>query len=179
MFYVLYFITSMLGKTKIWQFEDRNQFFNTHGKSIRAVVGNATAGADAELIESLPKLEIVSSYSVGLDKINLVKYVRSGKWKKGDYKLTTKLLLQEVRFLGMAYYYDRIVLLQLNQVRLLSIVVSNWVDKIQYLDRLKSSVVNQLELLDWAGLDQQLQRELKSNKIKPALVFVAIDENEK
>ncbi|KAL5756084.1 hypothetical protein ACOSQ2_020830 [Xanthoceras sorbifolium] len=115
---------------KIWQFEDRNQFFNTHGKYIRAVVGNATAGADAELIESLPKLEIVSSYSVGLDKIDLVKcrekgvrvtntpdvltddvadlaigltlavlrrlcesdrYVRSGKWKKGDYKLTTKV----------------------------------------------------------------------------------------
>ncbi|KAL5756080.1 hypothetical protein ACOSQ2_020826 [Xanthoceras sorbifolium] len=115
MFYVLYFITSMslwLGKTKIWQFEDRNQFFNTHGKSIRAVVGNATAGADAELIESLPKLEIVSSYSVGLDKINLVKCrekgdyvrvtdVRSGKWKKGDYKLTTKFSGKSVGIVGL------------------------------------------------------------------------------
>ncbi|KAL5822866.1 hypothetical protein ACOSQ4_020766 [Xanthoceras sorbifolium] len=125
---------------KIWQFEDRNQFFNTHGKSIRAVVGNATAGADAELIESLPKLEIVSSYSVGLDKIDLVKcrekgvrvtntpdvltddvadlaigltlavlrrlcesdrYVRSGKWKKGDYKLTTKFTGKSVGIVGM------------------------------------------------------------------------------
>ncbi|KAJ0006971.1 hypothetical protein Pint_29757 [Pistacia integerrima] len=114
---------------KFWNFPDKTQFLNTHKNSIRAVVGNATAGADAELIEALPKLEIVASFSVGLDKVDLGKckekgirvtntpdvltedvadlaiglslavlrrlcesdrYVRSGKWKKGDYKLTTK-----------------------------------------------------------------------------------------
>ncbi|KAK1581528.1 hypothetical protein Q3G72_006805 [Acer saccharum] len=58
---------------KIWQFEDRNQFFNTQGNPIRAVVSSSPAGADAELIETLPNLEIVSSCSVGLDKIDLVK----------------------------------------------------------------------------------------------------------
>lgn len=89
-------------------------------------------GADADLIDQLPKLEIVSTYSVGLDKVDLPKckekgirvtntpdvltddvadlaiglmlavlrrlcesdrYVRSGKWKKGDYKLTTKVCI--------------------------------------------------------------------------------------
>ncbi|CAI0423132.1 unnamed protein product [Linum tenue] len=113
---------------------DKAQFLSSHRDSIRAVVGNAAAGADAELIDQLPKLEIVSSYSVGLDKIDLAKckekgirvtntpdvltddvadlalglmlavlrrlcesdrYVRSGLWKKGDYKLTTKVQWQD------------------------------------------------------------------------------------
>lgn len=106
------------------------QVLSQHASSIRAVVGNSNAGADAELIEALPKLEIVSSFSVGVDRIDLDRckekgirvtntpdvltdevadlaiglmlallrricecdrYVRSGKWKKGDYKLTTKV----------------------------------------------------------------------------------------
>lgn len=115
---------------KLWHFEDKEQFINTHKDSIQAVVGSAAAGADAELIESLPKLEIVTTYSVGLDKIDLARckekgirvantpdvltddvadlaiglilavlrricesdrYVRSGEWKKGEFKLTTKV----------------------------------------------------------------------------------------
>jgi len=44
-----------------------------HNDSIHAVVGNTVAGASAELIDSLPKLEIVSTYSVGLDKVDLAK----------------------------------------------------------------------------------------------------------
>uniref|UniRef100_A0A9I9CCR1 D-isomer specific 2-hydroxyacid dehydrogenase catalytic domain-containing protein n=1 Tax=Cucumis melo TaxID=3656 RepID=A0A9I9CCR1_CUCME len=116
---------------KFWQFPQRTQFLTEHCNSIRAVVGNASAGADATLIDALPKLEIVSSFSVGLDKIDLKKckekgirvtntpdvltedvadlaigliiavlrrlcecdrYIRSGKWKIGNYKLTTKVL---------------------------------------------------------------------------------------
>lgn len=41
-------------------------------------MGNTKIGADAELIDSLPKLEIVSSYSVGLDKIDLRKCEEKG-----------------------------------------------------------------------------------------------------
>ncbi|KAK8988667.1 hypothetical protein V6N11_030047 [Hibiscus sabdariffa] len=87
------------------------------------------------LIEALPKLEIVASFSVGLDMIDLAKckekgirvtntpnvltedvadlaiglmlavlrklcesdrYVRSGKWKKGDYVFTTKFTGKKV-----------------------------------------------------------------------------------
>lgn len=113
-----------------WDYPQKAQLLTNHAASIRAVVGNASAGADAELIDALPKLEIVSSFSVGVDKIDLNKckekgirvtntpdvltddvadlaiglilallrricesdrYVRSGQWKKGDYKLTTKV----------------------------------------------------------------------------------------
>ncbi|XP_030457649.1 glyoxylate/hydroxypyruvate/pyruvate reductase 2KGR [Syzygium oleosum] len=125
---------------EFWQFPQRTQFLEEHSGSIRAVVGNISAGADAELIEALPKLEIVASYSVGLDKIDLGKcrekgirvtntpdvltedvadlviglclavlrricasdkYVRSGEWKKGDFKLTTKFTGKTVGIIGL------------------------------------------------------------------------------
>lgn len=117
---------------KLHNAPDKTHFINSHKNFIRAVVGNAVFGADADLIDQLPKLEIVSTYSVGLDKVDLPKckekgirvtntpdvltddvadlaigltlavlrrlcesdrYVRSGKWKKGDYKLTTKVCI--------------------------------------------------------------------------------------
>lgn len=115
---------------RFWTCREKSVFLESHRNSIRAVVGNASAGADAQLINDLPKLEIVSSFSVGLDKIDLGKckekgirvtntpdvltedvadlaiglilallrrlcecdrYVRSGKWKQGDFQLTTKV----------------------------------------------------------------------------------------
>ncbi|KAI3857159.1 hypothetical protein MKW98_010573 [Papaver atlanticum] len=56
---------------RFWNFPDKIDFLKQNSNSIRAIVGNATAGADALLIDSLPKLEIISSFSVGLDKIDL------------------------------------------------------------------------------------------------------------
>lgn len=115
---------------KLQNAPDKTQFINSHKNSIRAIVGSGGFGADAKLIDQLPKLEIISSHSVGLDKVDLPKckekgirvtntpdvltddvadlaiglmlavlrrlcesdrYVRSGKWKKGVYKLTTKV----------------------------------------------------------------------------------------
>ncbi|XP_027344562.1 glyoxylate/hydroxypyruvate reductase A HPR2-like isoform X1 [Abrus precatorius] len=125
---------------RIWDFPQKAQLISQHAASIRAVVGNSSGGADAELIEALPKLEIVSSFSVGVDKIDLEKckekgirvtntpdvlteevadltiglilallrricecdrYVRSGKWKQGDYKLTTKFSGKTVGIIGL------------------------------------------------------------------------------
>ncbi|CAM8934606.1 unnamed protein product [Rhodiola kirilowii] len=49
-----------------------SQFLQLHSHSIQAVVGNATRGADSDIINLLPSLEIVATYSVGVDKIDLV-----------------------------------------------------------------------------------------------------------
>lgn len=115
---------------KLWHQPSITEFLKTHQNNIKAVVGNTKIGADAALIDALPSLEIVASYSVGLDKIDLKKceekgirvtntpdvltddvadlaiglmlgvlrrvcagdgYVRSGKWKDGDYGLATKV----------------------------------------------------------------------------------------
>lgn len=125
---------------RIWTAADRKLFVKENSAAIRAVVGNANAGADAELIDSLPKLEIVSSFSVGLDRVDLEKcrergirvtntpdvltedvadlaiglilatlrrmcesdrYVRSGLWKKGEFKLTTKFTGKSVGIIGL------------------------------------------------------------------------------
>jgi lactate dehydrogenase-like 2-hydroxyacid dehydrogenase len=63
---------------RIWDFPQKSQLLTQHGASIRAVVGNAGAGADSELIDALPKLEIVSSFSVGVDMIDLNKCKEKG-----------------------------------------------------------------------------------------------------
>lgn len=63
---------------RFWNFPDRAEFLSQNAGSIRAVVGNAFAGADAALIDALPKLEIVASFSVGLDKIDLGKCKEKG-----------------------------------------------------------------------------------------------------
>ncbi|XP_009800856.1 glyoxylate/hydroxypyruvate reductase A HPR2-like [Nicotiana tabacum] len=58
---------------RLWNFPEhqKSHFLNLHSESIRGVVGNATIGANAELIGALSKLKIALSYSVGLDKIDL------------------------------------------------------------------------------------------------------------
>ncbi|KAK7294204.1 hypothetical protein RJT34_17090 [Clitoria ternatea] len=125
---------------RMWEYPQKAQFLKQNAASIRAVVGTSSAGADAELIEALPKLEIVSSFSVGVDKVDLNKckekgirvtntpdvltdevadltiglilallrricecdrYVRAGKWKQGDYKLTTKFSGKTVGIIGL------------------------------------------------------------------------------
>ncbi|CAJ1951149.1 unnamed protein product [Sphenostylis stenocarpa] len=125
---------------RAWDYPETAQLLAQHATSIQAVVGNSGAGADAEMIEALPKLEIVSCFSVGVDKVDLEKcrekgirvtntphvltddvadlaiglmltllrricecdrFVRSGKWKHGDYKLTTKFSGKTVGILGL------------------------------------------------------------------------------
>lgn len=65
---------------RLWESppESRMDFLRCHAPSIRAVVGNAHVGADAETIDALPKLEIVSCFSVGLDKVDLAKCKERG-----------------------------------------------------------------------------------------------------
>ncbi|KAL6996474.1 Glyoxylate/hydroxypyruvate/pyruvate reductase 2kgr [Sarracenia purpurea var. burkii] len=121
-------------------FPQKTEFLKENSSSIRAIVGDAVAGADAELIELLPRLEIVASNSVGLDKVDLAKckekgirvtntpdvlteevadlaiglilatlrqicacdrYVRSGLWKTGNFKLTTKFSGKSVGIIGL------------------------------------------------------------------------------
>ncbi|XP_061367539.1 glyoxylate/hydroxypyruvate/pyruvate reductase 2KGR-like isoform X2 [Gastrolobium bilobum] len=131
---------------RVWDYPQKAKLLNDHATTIRAVVGSSNAGADAELIDALPKLEIVSSFSVGVDKIDLVKckekgirvtntpdvltddvadltiglilallrricecdrYVRSGKWKQGDYKIGTAVAKRAEGFNCSICYYSR------------------------------------------------------------------------
>ncbi|WOK91491.1 hydroxyphenylpyruvate reductase-like [Canna indica] len=49
----------------------RREFLQANAPSIQAVVGSTAAGADAEIIDLLPRLEIVANFGVGIDKVDL------------------------------------------------------------------------------------------------------------
>lgn len=83
---------------RMWTFPRKTEFLKLNSQEIRAVVGNATIGCNAELIDALPKLEIVSSYSVGLDKIDLAKCQERGI--KVTY--TPDLITDDAADLGIA-----------------------------------------------------------------------------
>ncbi|XVF26768.1 hypothetical protein REPUB_Repub14bG0047000 [Reevesia pubescens] len=64
---------------KLWNHSSsKPELLKNYSSFIKAVVGNTKLGADAEIIDSLPNLEIVASYSVGLDKIDLDKCKEKG-----------------------------------------------------------------------------------------------------
>lgn len=71
--YLLETLESKFTVYRLWETNNPEAFVSEHSDSIHAVVGNTFVGASAELIDSLPKLEIVSTYSVGLDKVDLAK----------------------------------------------------------------------------------------------------------
>ncbi|CAL1378100.1 unnamed protein product [Linum trigynum] len=127
---------------KLWQQPPSKitEFLKSNQRTIKAVVSNARVGVDAQLIDSLPNLEIVASFSVGFDKIDLKRceekgirvtntpdvltddvadlgialilavlrkicpcdgFVRSGKWKDGDFGLSTKFSSKPVGIVGL------------------------------------------------------------------------------
>lgn len=58
---------------KLWHYPSFSAFAQSHANSIRAVVASVKVGVDAATIDSLPNLEIVTTYSVGYDNIDLQK----------------------------------------------------------------------------------------------------------
>ncbi|KAI3897652.1 hypothetical protein MKX03_003339 [Papaver bracteatum] len=101
---------------RFWNVPNKREFLEENSNSIRAIVGSETAGADTKLIDSLPKLEIISSFSIRVTNtpnvltedvadlpIGLIilatsrricesdHFVRNGLWKSGDFKMTTKV----------------------------------------------------------------------------------------
>ncbi len=56
---------------RLWEVEDRERYVATHGAAVRAIATRGELGARAELMQQLPKLEIVACYGVGTDGIDL------------------------------------------------------------------------------------------------------------
>jgi lactate dehydrogenase-like 2-hydroxyacid dehydrogenase len=65
---------------RLWETPEtqRLEFIRENSAAIRAVVRFASFGADAETIDALPKLEILASFCVGLDKVDLAKCEERG-----------------------------------------------------------------------------------------------------
>ena len=56
---------------KLWLAEDRAALLDRIAPSVRGIATDGHAGASAELMAALPKLEIVGCYGVGVDSIDL------------------------------------------------------------------------------------------------------------
>ena len=56
---------------RLWQAKDRDAFLAEVAPRIRGVVSRSAVGADAALMQALPKLEIISIFGVGTDKVDL------------------------------------------------------------------------------------------------------------
>ena len=56
---------------RLWEAADENAMLAEVGPEIRAVVTNGIAGISGEMIERLPKLEIVGVFGVGVDSVDL------------------------------------------------------------------------------------------------------------
>ncbi|KAF0813042.1 2-ketogluconate reductase [Andreprevotia sp. IGB-42] len=56
---------------KLWEASDRNALLAEHATAVRAVVTTSFVGADAALIAALPALEIIASFGVGYDSIDI------------------------------------------------------------------------------------------------------------
>jgi lactate dehydrogenase-like 2-hydroxyacid dehydrogenase len=56
---------------KLWLAEDRARFLSEVGPRIRAIATNGVLGANAELINACPRLEIIACFGVGFDAIDL------------------------------------------------------------------------------------------------------------
>ncbi len=55
---------------RLWEAPDRDAYLAEHAPHLRAIATNGERGASAELIASLPALEIIACYGVGVDAID-------------------------------------------------------------------------------------------------------------
>jgi hydroxypyruvate reductase len=56
---------------RLWQAPERDAFLKQVGPTVRAMVTNGALGASTSLIQGLPRLEVIVSYGVGVDAIDL------------------------------------------------------------------------------------------------------------
>ncbi|PON88427.1 Erythronate-4-phosphate dehydrogenase [Trema orientale] len=56
---------------RLWSAPNKGEFIRNHADSIRVYIGTSGIGADADFINALPNLEIIASFSVGTDLIDL------------------------------------------------------------------------------------------------------------
>jgi hydroxypyruvate reductase len=63
---------------RLWEEPDRQAFLTARGNEFVGLATSAQHGADAALIDALPSLRVISSFGVGLDKLDLRAAKRRG-----------------------------------------------------------------------------------------------------
>lgn len=63
---------------KLYEAADREAFLKQHAPKVRGLATFGPPGADAELMDALPKLEIIANFGVGVDAIDLAAAKKRG-----------------------------------------------------------------------------------------------------
>jgi hydroxypyruvate reductase len=58
---------------RLWEAPDRDAFLERVSERVRGIATNGSVGASGELIDTLPKLELIACYGVGVDAIDLAR----------------------------------------------------------------------------------------------------------
>jgi len=66
---------------KLHEAADRTAFLKDMAPRVRALATFGPAGADAKLMDALPKLEIISNFGVGVDAIDLAAAKPTPRWR--------------------------------------------------------------------------------------------------
>ena len=83
---------------RYWEASDKAAFLAGHANSVRAIATRGDLGAPREVINSLPKLEIISCFGVGVDAIDLV----AARARKIKVTTTPNVLNEDVADLALA-----------------------------------------------------------------------------
>jgi lactate dehydrogenase-like 2-hydroxyacid dehydrogenase len=87
---------------RLWEAKDRAAFYGPLAASVRAIVSSGHAGADAAMMDALPKTEIIACFGVGYDAID----VAAAKARKIAVTNTPDVLTDDVADLAMGLLID-------------------------------------------------------------------------
>ena len=87
---------------RLWEAKDRAAFYAPLAGKVRAIVSSGHAGADAAMMDALPKTEIITCFGVGYDAIDVV----AAKARKIAVTNTPDVLTDDVADLAIGLLID-------------------------------------------------------------------------
>jgi hydroxypyruvate reductase len=87
---------------RLWEAKDRAAFYAPLASSVRAIVSSGHAGADAAMMDALPKTEIIACFGVGYDAIDIA----AAKLRKIAVTNTPDVLTDDVADLALGLLID-------------------------------------------------------------------------
>jgi lactate dehydrogenase-like 2-hydroxyacid dehydrogenase len=87
---------------RLWEVKDRAAFYAPLASKVRAIVSSGHAGADAAMMDALPKTEIITCFGVGYDAID----VAAAKARRIAVTNTPDVLTDDVADLALGLLID-------------------------------------------------------------------------
>jgi lactate dehydrogenase-like 2-hydroxyacid dehydrogenase len=87
---------------RLWEAKDRATFYAALSERVRAIVSSGHAGADAAMMDALPRTEIITCFGVGYDAID----VAAAKVRKIAVTNTPDVLTDDVADLALGLLID-------------------------------------------------------------------------